>query len=188
VIGVHDVMCLGEAPDIFERVSAIRSVNRGEMMKPTIGSGVLLVTLLICQPLWAHTDESTDAMPSPHGGQIRGTGPYHLELVAKDGELLLYVTDHLNNEIKTSGGEGKANIQRVKTRSRITVKLEPSEDNMFTGRGDFRLDPKTVIVVFVKLPGQDAYAARFIPLKPKSVEAGKKTAADHHHDDQPKRQ
>jgi len=155
-------------------------------MKRTISAAVLLVPLLICQPLWAHTDESTDAMPSPHGGQIRGTGPYHLELVAKDGELLLYVTDHLNNEIKTSGGEGKANIQRIKTRSRITVKLEPSQDNMFTGRGDFQLDPKTVIVVFVKLPGQDAYAARFIPLKPKSVGAGKKTAADHHRDDQHK--
>jgi len=153
-------------------------------MKRMITAAALLVTLLICQPLWAHTDESTDAMLSPHGGQIRGTGPYHLELVAQDGALLLYVTDHLNNEIKTSGGEGKANIQRGKTRSRITVKLEPSQDNMFTGRGDFQLDSKTVIVVFVKLPEQDAYAARFIPLKPKSGGTGKKTAADHHHNDQ----
>jgi len=155
-------------------------------MKRTISSAVLLVTLLICQPLWAHTDESMDAMPSPHGGQIRGTGPYHLELVAKDGELLLYMTDHLNNEIKTSGGEGKANIQRGKARSRITVKLEPSQDNMFTGRGDFQLDPTTVIVVFVKLPEQDAYGARFTPLKPKSAGAGKKTSGGHGHghDDQ----
>jgi len=155
-------------------------------MKRTIGSAVLLMTLLICQPLWAHTDESLDAMPSAHGGQIRGTGPYHLELVAKDGELLLYMTDHLNNEIKTSGGEGKANIEHSKTGSRITVKLEPSQDNMFTGRGDFQLDPKTVIVVFVKLPEQDAYAARFTPLKPKSVGAGMKMGGghDHGHDDQ----
>jgi len=177
-------MCVEEAPDMFESVSAIRFVNRGEIMKRTISSAVLLVTLLICQPLWAHTDESMDAMPSPHGGQIRGTGPYHLELVAKDGELLLYMTDHLNNEIKTSGGEGKANIQRGKARSRITVKLEPSQDNMFTGRGDFQLDPTTVIVVFVKLPEQDAYGARFTPLKPKSVGAGMKTGGGHGHDDQ----
>src|SRR5512138_2422751 len=132
-------------------------------MLKSFSAAVLLATLIISQPVWAHTDESLDAMPSPHGGQIRGTGPYHLELVAKDGELLLYVTDHLNNEINTMGGEGKANIQRGKTRSRITVKLEPSESNMFTGRGEFQLDPKTVIVVFVKLPGQDAYGARFTP-------------------------
>ncbi len=57
---------------------------------------------------------------------------------------------------------------------------------MFTGSGEFQFDPETVIVVFVKLSEQDAYAARFTPLKPKSAGAGKKTAADHHHDDQHK--
>lgn len=151
-------------------------------MIKSIGAAVLLATLIISQPVWAHTDESLDTVPSPHGGQTRGTGPYHLELVAKDGELLLYVTDHLNNEITTSGGEGKANIQRGKTGSKTTVKLAPSQNNMFTGRGEFQLDPKTVIVVFIKLPEQDAYAARFIPLKPKSVGAGKKTGDGHGHD------
>ena len=153
-------------------------------MYKSISAAVLFVTLIISQPVWAHTDESMDAMPSPHGGQIRGTGPYHLELLAKDGELVLYVTDHANNEIKTIGGAGKASIQRGKTRSKITVKLEPSQNNMFTGSGEFQLTPKTVIVVFVKLPEQDAYAARFTPLKPKSVGAGKKAGGDHHHDDQ----
>ena len=153
-------------------------------MNKSITAAALFIALLIYQPVWAHTDESMDVLPSPHGGQIRGTGPYHFELVAKDGELLLYVTDHLNNEISTLGGEGKANIQRGKTRSRITVKLEPSQNNMFTGRGEFQLNPKTVIVVFIKLPEQDAYAARFTPLKPKSVGMGKKTGGDHHHDEQ----
>lgn len=151
-------------------------------MRKSISAAVLLATLIISQPVWAHTDESLDAVPSVHGGQIRGTGPYHLELVAKNGELLLYVTDHLNNEIHTTGGEGKASIQQGKTRSRITVKLEPSQNNMFTGRGEFQLDPKTVIVVFVKLPEQDAYAARFTPLKPKSVGGGKKASSTHHDD------
>ena len=27
-------------------------------------------------------------------GKFVRTGPYHLELVAKDGELVLYMTDH----------------------------------------------------------------------------------------------
>ena len=57
-------------------------------------AAVLAATLIIFQPAWAHTDESLDAMPSPHGGQVRAAGPYHLELVAKDGELVLHVTDH----------------------------------------------------------------------------------------------
>ena len=151
-------------------------------MIKSISAVVFLAALVISQPVWAHTDESLDSMPSPHGGQVRAAGPYHLELVWKDGELLLYVTDHLNNEIKTIGGEGKASIQQGKTGSRTTVKLEPSENNTLRGSGEFQLDPKTAIVVFLKLPEQDAYAARFTPLKPKSVGAGMKKGDGHGHD------
>ncbi len=151
-------------------------------MNKSIIAAVLAAPLIIFQPVWAHTDEQLDTMSSPHGGQVRAAGPYHLELVAKDGELVLHVTDHAGQEIKTDGGEGKANIQQVKAGSKITVKLEPSQQNMYTGSDEFRINPETVIVVFVKLPGQDAYGARFTPLKPKSVGAGKKSAEGHDHD------
>ena len=151
-------------------------------MKASIIAAVLAAPLILLQPVWAHTDESLDAMLSPHGGQVRAAGPYHLELVAKNGQLVLHVTDHAGQEIKTDGGEGKANIQQDKAGSKITVKLEPSSQNMFTGSGEFRINPETVIVIFVKLPEQDAYGARFTPLKPKSVRAGKKSAEGHDHD------
>jgi len=151
-------------------------------MKASIIAVVLAAPLIVLQPVWAHTDESLDAMLSTHGGQVRAAGPYHLELVAKDGGLVLHVTDHAGQEIKTDGGEGKANIQQDKAGSKITVKLEPSSQNMFTGSGEFRINPETVIVVFVKLPEQDAYGARFTPLKPKSVRAGKKSTEGHDHD------
>ena len=155
-------------------------------MNKSIIAAVLVAPLIILQPVWAHTDEQLDTISSPHGGQVRAAGPYHLELVVKDGELILHVTDHANNEINTIGGEGKANIQLDKTVSRITVKLEPSENNMFKGSGDFQINPETVIVVFVKLPEQDAYAARFTPLKPKSIGKGKEAGGDHDHNDQHK--
>jgi hypothetical protein len=151
-------------------------------MNASIIAAVLTAPLLLLQPVWAHTDESLDAMPSPHGGQVRAAGPYHLELIVKDGELVLYVTDHAGQEINTDGGEGKANIQQDKTGSKITVKLEPAQNNMFKGSCDSQINPETVIVVFVKLPEQDAYGARFTPLKPKSVGAGKKSAEGHDHD------
>jgi hypothetical protein len=54
---------------------------------------------------------------------------------------------------------------------------------MFTGSGEFQINPETVIVVFVKLPEQDAYAARFTPLKPKFVGERKQAGDDHDHDD-----
>jgi len=153
-------------------------------MNKSIIAAVLAAPLIIFQPVWAHTDEQLDTMSSPHGGQVRAAGPYHLELVVKDIELVLYVTDHAGQEIKTDGGEGKANIQHGKAGSKITVKLEPSQQNMFTGSGEFRINPETVIVVFVKLPEQDAYGARFTPLKPKSVGGRKNAGDDHDHDDQ----
>jgi hypothetical protein len=151
-------------------------------MKVSIVAAVLAAPLMLLQPAWAHTDELLDAMQAPHGGQVRAAGPYHLELVAKDAELVLHVTDHAWQEIHTDGGEGKATIQQGKAGSKTTVKLEPSQQNMFTGRGEFRINPETVIVVFVKLPEQDAYGARFTPLKPKTIRAGKKLSEGHDHD------
>ena len=151
-------------------------------MKAWIIAAVLAAPLMVLQPVWAHTDASLDAMPSPHGGQVRAAGPYHLELVAKEGALALHVTDHAWQAMKTDGGEGKATIQQGKAGSRITVKLEPSQQNMLTGNGEFLVTPETVIVVFVKLPEQEAYGARFTPLKPKSVGAGKKVVERHDHD------
>ncbi|MDO8437731.1 MAG: hypothetical protein Q7S69_06170, partial [Nitrosomonadaceae bacterium] len=64
---------------------------------------------------------------------------------------------------------------------------------VFKGSGEFTLKPQSVIVVFVKLPGQEAQSARFTPLKPKAKAkpaatkkpATSKPAADshsgHHH-------
>ena len=147
---------------------------------------MLAATLMMFQPVWAHTDESLDAMSSPHGGQVRAAGPYHLELVAKDGALVLHVTDHAWKELKTERGEGKATIQQGKSGSKITVKLEPSQQNMLTGNGEFQVTPETVIVVFVKLPEQDAYGARFTPLKPKTVGKAKKVGDGHDHGHQHK--
>ena len=148
----------------------------------SIIAAVLIVPLLLTQLVWGHTDESLDAMPAPHGGQVRAAGPYHLELVVKDGELVLHVTDHTGKEISTDRGEAKARVQHHKAESAITVKLEPSHNNMFKGRCDSRTNPETVIVIFVKLPEQDAYAARFTPLKPKSLEPGEKVVDHDHHD------
>ncbi len=155
-------------------------------MSKLIVAVVLSVPLMMCQPVWAHTDASLDAMSSPHGGQVRAAGPYHLELIAKDGALVLHVTDHAWQEIHTDGGEGKATIQQGKSGSKITVKLEPSQQNKLMGNAEFHVTPETVIVVFVKLPEQDAYGARFTPLKPKSVGKTTKVGDGHDHGHQHK--
>jgi len=146
-------------------------------MNKSMATVLLGAVLALAQPVGAHTDDYLDTIATPHGGQLRMAGPYHLELVAKDKELILYVTDHGDNPISTDAGVGKATLQLGKAKARTTVKLEAAGDNVFKGRGDFSVKPQSVIVVFVKLPGQEAQSARFTPLKPKAKPTATKKPA-----------
>tara|TARA_B100000686_G_scaffold271064_1_gene287630 strand:- start:5864 stop:6373 length:510 start_codon:yes stop_codon:yes gene_type:complete len=126
---------------------------------------ILPFILLVFSPLaWSHTDKYFDSVAAPHGGQMRMAGPYHIEIIAKDKEIALYITDHANVKVNVDKGIGKATIQTGKIKT--TVKLQPKGSNLFRGEGDFIVTPETKIMVFVKLPEQDAQAARFTPLKP----------------------
>ena len=137
----------------------------------------VLLGMAITLPTWAHTDDYLDTLTTAHGGQLRMAGPYHLELVAKDKEMVLYVTDHGDNPVKTEGGTAKATIQIGKGKAGTTVKLEPAGENQMKGLGEFTVKPASVIVVFVKLAGDEAQSARFTPLKPKTKAAATKKPA-----------
>lgn len=158
-------------------------------MNNTIAALVFGGTLAFSFPVQAHTDEFFESVEAPHGGQLRMTGPFHMELVAKEGDLTVYVTDHADNVISVDGGLAKANIENGSIRTQVN--LHPVGSNILRGSGTFSLTPSTVVVVFMKLPNQDGYAARFMPLKPKS-EQGEKTpshaddAGPHHHHHPPK--
>lgn len=153
-------------------------------------AGLLLGVMLVwSSPTWAHVDEYFDSVEAPHGGQLRMVGPYHLELVTKERELTVYVTDHADNKITTDGGLGKATIETGQTRTQVG--LHPVGDNMLKGAGVFTFTPETVVIVFIKLPNQDAHSARFMPLKPKGTPVEKpkegpsqtedETTPHHHH-------
>jgi hypothetical protein len=135
------------------------------MMKPLLGHVILCGTLLVAVPVGAHSARHAEPVKAFHGGQSLAAGPYHLELVAKDGELILYVADHSDKAIPSDGARAKATIQQGFEKAKIQVELEPSGDNTLKGTGTFTINQDTGIMVFLKLPDQDAYAARFTPLK-----------------------
>lgn len=143
-------------------------------------TGVVLFGLLtlFTGSTWAHSDEQLDGVAAPHGGQLRMAGPYHLELVAKDGELRLYVTDHMDHEVLTKGGSGKANIFD-KDGKKVSIALVPVFANFMKGTGEFTITPETVVSVFVVLDGAETQAARFTPLKKASAKA--EDEEEHHH-------
>jgi hypothetical protein len=137
-------------------------------------------------PTWAHTDEYFESVEASHGGQLRMTGPFHMELVAKNGTLTVYVTDHADNPISVDGGLAKANIENGSTKTQVN--LHPVGSNILGGSGNFSLTPSTVVIVFMKLPNQEGYAARFMPLKPKpdpsekpQEDPSKTEGGEHHH-------
>lgn len=134
-------------------------------MKQLLGSVALCATLLVTVPVGAHSAKHAEPVKSFHGGQSLAAGPYHLELVAKDGTLILYVADHADKAIPCDGAKARATIQQGFEKAKTQVELEPSGDNTLKGTGTFTIGPDTGIMVFLKLPDQDAYAARFTPLK-----------------------
>ncbi|MBH0177511.1 MAG: hypothetical protein HP491_06515 [Nitrospira sp.] len=136
-------------------------------MKHLLGHLVLGVLLICSVPVEAHKAKRDEVVKPLHGGQALAAGPYHLELVAKSGELVLYVTDHADKAVPTEGAKAKATIQQGFEKARIEVVLEPSGDNQLTGTGAFTVNQDTGIMVFLKLPNQEAHAARFTPLSQK---------------------
>ena len=146
-------------------------------MKHLLVNLALCATLLGSVPVGAHTAKQSGPVKALHGGQSLSAGPYHLELVAQDGQLLLYVTDHSDKAIPTDGAKAKATIQQGFEKANTQVELEPSGENTLKGTGEFTITPDTGIIVFLKLPEQEAYAARFTPLNTKG---GAAQAGDHH--------
>lgn len=142
---------------------------------------VLLSAMVMSSQLArAHTDEYLATVATPHGGQLRAAGPFHLELVAKDGELTVYVTDHGDIPIPVQGGHGKANIQAGKDGERKAVILVPENGNIMRASGEFKITPDTSIAVFIAIPGYETQGARFTPLAPKG-DGGRRHDHDHDH-------
>ncbi|MDC8444359.1 MAG: hypothetical protein LV471_00305 [Nitrosomonas sp.] len=119
-----------------------------------------------------------------HGGQVRAVGPYHLELVAKDGELQLYVTDQNNrNKIQTKGGSARANISN-NDENQVRVDLEPVFGNLMRGSGDFKITPETTVSVLVATSlEKDTHVARFDSLTSQNTPAEATDNDDDHDED-----
>lgn len=137
------------------------------MKKHLPGLLVLLAAAVFSTPADAHKQEKrkhVEPVKAYHGGQAQEAGPYHLELVAKDGELTLYVADHDDKAVSTAGGKAKATIQRgYEKTSRVEVDLQPAGDNVLKGAGTFTINQDTKIMIFIKLPDHEAHAASFAP-------------------------
>ncbi len=99
----------------------------------------------------------------PNGGQMRDIGDKHVEVVAKPGQIIVFLFDAKDAKIASTGASGKATVlAKGKT---TDISLAPDGDNRLVGKGGFEADKSLAVVVNVSLPGHKPLQGRFTPLR-----------------------
>jgi hypothetical protein len=107
------------------------------------------IALLAALPAYAHEPKAS------HGGRVAEAGPYHVELVAKDTAIEVFLIDENDKPVDPKGFKGVAIFTVGGKAERIT--LAPSEKNVLRGTatGALPANPKGA----VQLTGPDGKTA-----------------------------
>lgn len=117
---------------------------------------LLIVLLLACAPLYAHSDTPLQA---EHGGTVKESAAGHqLELSYRPDSLTLYLKDHDGRPLKTSGANAEVILQTKQQQRRVT--LTPSGSNQLSSQGDFATLSGSVAIIQYTLAGQKLEQAR----------------------------
>lgn len=97
-----------------------------------------------------------------NGGLIGELGDRHIELLARDGEIRVWVLDAQDRPTSPAGTTGSL-IVLAQGRQQ-TLRLEPGEGGAFlVARGDFQAAPGMRVVANLTFPGLAPRQARFTP-------------------------
>jgi len=121
-------------------------------MAPKILAALLMVLLLA-------TKGSASDVVSQHGGRAVEAGEYHVELVAKAGTVDVYLADHANKTVRSTGFKGLA-ILVVDGKSQRIV-LTPAGESRLSGKATGELPSALKGVVQITLPSGKTVQARF---------------------------
>ena len=99
-----------------------------------------------------------------NGGVIGEIGDRHVEVLARDGEIRVWVLDAHDHPVTAAGASGSV-IVLAQGRSQ-TLPLAAGEGGAFlVARGEFRADRAMRVVPTLTLPGQPQRQARFTPVE-----------------------
>lgn len=122
----------------------------------TTAASLLLSASLMAAPALAHSDHEH----GPNGGILVEADPYHLELkTSKDGSLVLWVMDHDNKLLPTAGTSATATV--LVHKKPVQVNLSAEANGTFAGKGDFKLDHDTIVVIAYKSADGKTIQGRF---------------------------
>ena len=102
----------------------------------------------------------------PNGGQVQDVGSYHGEMLAKDGEITLFLFDHNDRPVSAREASGTAIV--LSEGRQQTLTFAPRADGAaLVATGEFRARPGLrVVVQVVPRPGVARAQARFTPADP----------------------
>jgi hypothetical protein len=117
-----------------------------------VAAAILAVTSV------ASADELDHDHAAQHGGVIVESGHHHLEVVAKDGSLEVYVggEDGQPEEVK----EATATATILSGGKKADIQLAPDAGNLLKGTGSFSAGKGTTIVITLTMPGHKPEQAR----------------------------
>ena len=111
------------------------------------------VALLAALPAYAHEPKAS------HGGRIADAGPYHVELVAKDTAIEVFLIGENDKPVDPKGFKGVAIFNLGGKAERIT--LAPSEKNNLSGTAATALPANPKGAVQLTAPDGKTATARF---------------------------
>ncbi len=125
-----------------------------------------LIIALAAMPPGLALAHVTPGARGPNGGEMQDIGPYHAELLARDGALSLFLFDSNDRPLPAARASGQAII--LADGRQQTLPLVPRADGAaLVASGDFRATPALrVVVQLVPAPGQPRAQARFTPVPP----------------------
>ena len=93
-----------------------------------------------------------------HGGKIVESGHHHVEVVAKDGVLEVYVNGEDGQPEIIKDAKATAAVLSEGKKEDLTLIADPT--NVLKGAGAFKATKGTIIVVTLTMPGHDPEQAR----------------------------
>ena len=111
------------------------------------------VAMLATLPAYAHEPKAS------HGGRLADAGPYHVELVAKDRAIEIFLIGENDKPVDPKGFKGVAIFKLGGKAERIT--LVPSEKNVLSGTAATALPASPKGAVQLTAPDGKTATARF---------------------------
>ena len=118
----------------------------------TLKPFLFAAALIVAQPALAHEAKG------PNGGKVVDAGEYHVELVAKDANVAVFVTDGSDKPVPATGFKGTAILVVDGKPQRIT--LEPQGPSL-TGKAAVALPAEPKGAVQLTTPAGSTVQGKF---------------------------